>query len=152
MIKMDDRVTQGFISGIGGALPEMIFTLTLYGLHLIRFRYMDFAAILAFNHRPKGLFQSIIAEVIVWLFLGLLGAVFSLTTKHIASDNLVLKSALFGTYSWFFIYGIVTLYKVYPFYPILFPTSFAHLIGGLIWGFSMGWLYSLFNKKFGLKN
>lgn len=76
MITIDDRTTQGFLAGVIGSVAEMFFILTMFfGFHFNKLRYMDFAAVFAFNHRPVGLFQSIIAEMLVYIFYGLLGVI-----------------------------------------------------------------------------
>lgn len=151
-MKMDDRATQGFISGFLGGIPQMVFTLTMYSLHLAKFRYMDFAATIAYNHRPIGLVQSILTELMVLLFVAFLGVIFSLVVKHISSENLIPKATLFGIYIWFFIYAVVTAYKIRPLESIDFPTSIIHMVGGLIWGFFMGLTYKFLTRKYGLKN
>lgn len=152
MIQMSDRTTQGFIAGMVGAVPQMLFSLTMYGFDIMKLRYLDFAAALAFNKPPNGMIQEIIAEVIVYLFTGFLGAAFSLVLKVIADENLIIKFTLYGILGWFFIYAAVTFFRVPPLYPTGFTTSLVHLIGGMIWGFGAGCSFSFLNKKYGLKN
>lgn len=149
---MKDRTTEGFIAGVIGAFPEMVFTLTLYYVfNAIRFRYLDFASVIAFNHLPKGLFQIIVAEFGVFVFTGFLGVIFSHLIKTISSRNIILKGAFFGISIWFFVYAFITFFKVRPLFPIGFQTSILHMIGGVIWGITTAWTYRKFVEKYGVE-
>ena len=118
---MNDRFTQGFIAGIIGWLPQTIFTLTMfYGFHLIKLRYFDFAAVLAFSHKPQGLLQTLVSVLIAMAFLGMLGVGFSMLIKVISCQNILLKGSLYGAVGWFTIYSIVTIFKIKDLYPIDF--------------------------------
>lgn len=150
---IEDRVTQGFIAGMSMTVFQLCFTFTMYyGFHLIKYRFLDFAAWIAFNQAPQGLFQTVIAEVIVAFFLGFLGIFFSLLIKNISSANLIFKGALYGIFCWFVIYGVIAVFRVKGIYPVNFMTSFIHLIGGTLWGTAMAAALLFLNRKYGVRN
>jgi hypothetical protein len=152
MIAMQDRTTQGFIAGVAGAVAEMVFTLSMFhGFNLIKFRFLDFASMFTFNHEPQGLFQTMIAEAIVWVFMGSLGAIFSLLIKEMGSLNIIMKGGLYGVIVWLLVYVFVTAFRVEVLYPIDFVTSVIHMIGGVIWGTVMAYVFVYFNARYGVK-
>ncbi len=51
---LKDRLTQGFIAGVAGWPLQIIFTGTLFKFHLTKLRFLDFAAVLTFNHKLNG--------------------------------------------------------------------------------------------------
>jgi len=148
---MQDRAIRGFFAGVFGAFIEMIFTLTSYGFGFNRLRFMDFAAIATFNHTPDGLWQTIFAELVVWTFCGSIGAGFAFLLKAISSKNVIVKGGIFGILSWFFIYALVTLFRIEGLYPLDFATSAVHFTGGVIYGISTAYAFVYLTKKFALK-
>ena len=99
----------------------------MYWLHLTKFRYLDFAAVLTFNHLPKGFLESLFAEVVVLIFLGVLGIGFSMLIKVISSKNIYFKGWLYGTFMWFAIYATMTMYELKHIYPVDTMTAFLKL-------------------------
>ncbi len=150
---MEDRFTQGFIAGIVGWLPQFLFTYIMYGIHLTKFRYVDFAAIITYNHRPQGFLQLLFSEMVVILVASFLGAVFAMLIKVIQSPAIFLKGLLYGAISWFLIYVVFSLFKVKGIYGEPdFSTVFINLTGVFIWGFSTAWTLLILNRRFGVKN
>jgi hypothetical protein len=149
--KMDDRLTQGFLAGIAGWLPQVAFNLTMYFLHLTKYRYLDFAAVLTFNHLPEGWLESIFAEFVVVVFLGVLGIGFSILLKGVSGSNIFLKGWLYGTFLWFAIYAAMTMYELKHIYPVDTQTAFLTLVAASIWSIAMTWVFLFLNKKYGVK-
>ena len=85
---------------------------------MTKFRYADFAAVLTFNHLPKGFLEILFAEVAVVIFEGILGIIFSMLIKVVSSKNLYFKGWLYGTFMWFAIYAAMTMYKLEHIYPV----------------------------------
>ena len=81
---MKDRAIQGFIAGIVGWLPQLIFTQTMYWVfHLTKLQFYHFAGILAFSHKPHGFLESLFSEFIVVALMAALGILFALVIKII---------------------------------------------------------------------
>lgn len=137
---------------MAGWLPEAAFAHAMYWLNLSKYRYLDFAAVLTYNHKPKGLLESIYAEIVVIIFMGILGIGFSMLTKAIFSKNIYLKAWLYGILAWFLIYAVITMYQLKYIYPVDTGTSFVKLIAASIWGISMAWAYFRLNRKYGVQN
>jgi hypothetical protein len=149
---MQDRFTQGIMAGIIGWFFQAIFTLSLVALKVSKLSFADFGAVLAFNHKPKGILEFLLAEFIVIVMQSALGGVFAWWIKRIASANILLKGAFFGGFSWFTIFTMATLYKLPEIYPIGSGTASIILTGSVIYGFMMAWGLLLLNRKFGVEN
>lgn len=151
---MKDRIIQGIIAGIIGWAPQFVFTMAMYfGFHLVKLRFLDFAGILAFNHKPAGWLESIFSEVIVLLQMVGLGILFAWVIKIISHYNLVLKGAIYGGLTWFIIYVLAVLNKVKGIYGVVdFNTSVINLVGSIIWGLTLGWALLFLNRKYEVRN
>ena len=150
---LKDRVIQGLIAGIAGWLPQMIYTFTVFGFHLAKFRYLDFGAITAFSQKPHGVFEFVFAESLVLAMQGLLGIAFAMLIKVISNPNIILKGGLYGGILWVVIYSIFSLYKMKGIYGIIdFNTAIFHCIAAIIWGITMAGAFLFLNRKFDLKN
>jgi hypothetical protein len=150
--KMEDRLTQGFIAGVAGWPPQIIFTVIMFKLHFTKLRYLDFAAVLTFNHRPQGLFEVLFAEIIVINFLGVLGIGFTMLLKIVSSANLFFKGWLYGTFMWFVIYAAMTMYQLAHIYPVDTKTALFSLIAASIWSIGMTGALLFLNRKYGVVN
>ncbi len=144
---------QGLISGIVGWLPQMIFTYTIFSLHLGKFKYADFAAITVLNHKTHGVVEFLFAEFLVLAMQGLLGIAFSMLLKIICSPSILLKGGLYGVILWVSIYSTFALFKIRGIYQIMdFNTAFLHCIAAIIWGITTAWTFLFLNRKYGLNN
>ena len=149
---LKDRLTQGFIAGTAGWPLQIIFTGTLFKLHLTKLRYLDFAAVLTFNHTPQGWTEVLFAEAVVIIFMGVLGIVFSMLIKAVTSRNIFFKGWLYATFTWFIIYAIMTMYELKHIYPVDTSTALYSLITASIWSIGMTWTFLFLNRKFGVEN
>ncbi len=150
--EMTDRLTQGFIAGMAGWPFQSIFSYIMYGLHLTKYRYLDFAAVLAYNHKPQGLIEIIFAEFVVLIFQGVLGIGFSMFLKTVSGVNIYLKGWLYGTFLWFAIYAVMTIFQLKYIYPVDTMTAASNLIAASIWSIGMTWVNLLLNRKYGVKD
>jgi hypothetical protein len=149
-----DRIIQGFIAGIAGWLPTFIFSTAIYfGLHLLKLRFMDFAGLLAFNHKPHGLPESLFSELIVLGQMGVYGILFAFITKVIASPHPILKGGLYGGFMWFITYSLANFFKVKGIHGIVdFNTAFINLTASVIWGITLGGIFLVLDRQYRLKN
>lgn len=148
-----DRFTQGLVAGAIGWLPYLVFILIMYAAHLTKFRYMDFAAILAWGQRPDGPLQSIFAECIIGALVATLGGIFAMLVKVISPRNLRLKGAIYGGAAWFVIYSVTNLFKLEKIYgEVDFGTAVFDMVGAIIYGIVMAWVLLILNRKYGVEN
>lgn len=124
----------------------------MYKLHFTKLRYLDFAAVLTYNHRPQGFFEVLFAVVVVITFLGVLGISFSMLLKFVSTKNLFFKGWLYGTFMWFAIYAIMTLFELKHIYPVDTNTALISLIAASIWSIGMTWTLLFLNRKYGVIN
>lgn len=145
---LGDRFTQGLLAGAIGWFPQACFTIPMYMLHLTKARYMDFAAVLAFNHLPKGFLDSLLAEVVVIAFQAALGGIFAIWIKSVSSENILLKGGFYGGFAWFTIYAVTALYKLEGLYPLGAGTALCSMIASVIYGVTLGWALLVINRKY----
>lgn len=146
---LKDRLTRGFIAGAAGWPPQIAFTATMFKLRLTKLRYLDFAAVLTFNHRPQGWPEVLFAEAIVIIFLGVLGIIFSLLIPVLSSKNIFFKGWLYATFTWFAIYAAMTMYELKHIYPVDTMTAFYSLVTASVWGIAMVGVFLFLDKKIG---
>ena len=149
---LQDRFTQGVIAGIAGWAVQATFTLGMRVLKVSRLTLSDFAAILAINHKPKGVWQWLLSEFVVMVMQAALGGVFAWWIKGIQSANILVKGFFFGGFAWFTIFTIATLYKLPGLFPIGAATSLIIMTGSVVYGVVMAWALLILNRKFGVKN
>lgn len=150
---IQDRFTQGLIAGLIGWFPQVLFMRSMHFLKIAKFQYLDFTAVLAFNHQPKNLPESLFTEFLVLSLMGVFGAFFALLVKMWSSYNLRLKGAIYGGGVWFSLYVLITLYKMAKIYgKIDFPNAMVNLIGAVIYGFFMAWALLILNRKYDVVN
>ena len=132
---------------------QLIFLQAMYFVHATRLRFLDFAGILAFNHVPRGLSQSIFAEAIVLGQMGAFGLLFAWLIRLLSASCLVLKGGVFGGFCWFVIYATADLFKVKGIYGAVdFKTAVVNLLCSAIWGTVLGGAYLFLNRRYGLKS
>lgn len=151
---IEDRFSQGVIAGVLGWVPQLLFTQTVFWIFRgTKFQYLDFAAMMVMNHRPRGWAEYLFSELVVVIMLAFLGALFALAVKVIKSVGILLKGTLFGAISWFLIYTLFTLFKIEGIYHVIdFKTALYNLIGAAIWGGAMSAGLLVLNRKCGVKN
>ncbi len=151
---LKDRLGRGFAAGILGWLPTFVFSMAIdLGFHLLKLRFMDFAGILAFDHKPHGFWEALFSEAIVLAQMGALGMLFTLIIAIIARPHLLLKGGLYGGFTWFITYAMADLFKVTGIHGTVdFPTAFFNLIASVLWGTALGWALLWLNRKYDVQN
>jgi hypothetical protein len=81
-----------------------------------------------------------------------LGIGFSYFLKAVSSSNIYLKGWLYGTFCWFAIYSVMTIFELKHIYPADTMSVASNLITAAIWSVSMTWVNLLLNRKFGVKD
>jgi hypothetical protein len=134
---IDDRFTRGFIGGVIGALAQFIITLPTYYLGITKLRWLDFANVLTHGHEPINGVESIFSELVMIVWSGGLGILFTFLIPYIENRNYRLKGILYGGFVWFAVYA-VTVFAKLPILPkINTPTAIVHAAASLLWGFIM---------------
>lgn len=140
MLALKDRFTRGFIAGAGAGILTSVLNSLLYYLNFAKLRFLDFAAVMIFGHRPNNMGESLFAFIGQIGFYGLLGIVFLFIIPRISSSNLLLKSSIFGVTVWFSVYAVVVLYKIPELEVVSLSTALSNFIVASIWGVLLGYM------------
>lgn len=146
-----DRFFRGFIAGIIGGVPSIIFNnLTKY-FHFSSVRFSDFFAVFIYGFKTSSLQYVLFSIFGQFIFFGILGSIFAFMLLGISSQGYIIKGWLFGATIWFLTYAVVTLFKLPNFKETLLSTSVSNFIGASIWGIVMALSLAYLDKKVGQK-
>ncbi|MEW6182973.1 MAG: hypothetical protein AB1500_07325 [Bacillota bacterium] len=109
---LSDRMARGFIAGVfAGAIQDAVDYLS-YALNINDLRYIDWVAIIIFNHKPTSISETALAAGGELFFSGILGVVFAYLIPKVTSKNFLFKGWVYGVLVWFALYSIMELFKV----------------------------------------
>lgn len=131
-----DRTLKGFIAGIGASLVVNAIQLpAYYWFHIIKIRFLDWAAILVMRGLPQNTAETIFALVQQLLWDGLLGSIFALMLPHISSKGYPIKGAIYGALLAFIFCSIAIMFRL-PFLTEKVPlgTVLFNELCVLLWG------------------
>ena len=132
---MRDRFYYGFLAGVIAGIPMVLFNLfSYYVLHLASIRYLDWMSVLMYGNFPLNEFDSVLAQILHFGFLGVLGILFAYFIPLVTSRHYLFKGWLYSMCVLTFTYSLMVLYKV-PRLVIIEPyTVFSNLISSSIFG------------------
>ncbi|MFZ5943118.1 MAG: hypothetical protein ACOYVD_03340 [Bacillota bacterium] len=84
--------------------------------------------------KPENTIETVFALVAQIIFSGVLGIIFAYLITQINSVNYLLKGGIFGSFTWFLLYGISLLYKIEATIPLHFDTAASDFAGAIIYG------------------
>jgi uncharacterized membrane protein YagU involved in acid resistance len=134
---LKDRFFRGAIAGVIAGIPMNIWSYFAYYTNITEIRFVDWAAILIYGHKPTTLIQLIFAQFIQFIWVGFLGVLFAYAVPIITSRGVLLKGAFYGLFVGFAVYSITTILKVQYLAKTPFDNAISNHIGGLIWGIVM---------------
>ncbi len=114
------------------------------GLRISTDRFLDWAAVLMYGHKPTDSIGTIFALFVQIMVAGGMGAVFAYLLPLVGTRNILLKGALWGFALGFLFYAIPIAFKM----PVLSSsatlTVVSRMVGATIWGavtgLTLGWL------------
>lgn len=135
---MRDRFYYGFFAGVIAGIPMVLFNLfSYYVLLLASIRYLDWMSVLMYGHFPLNAFDSVLAQIMHFGFLGVLGIAFAYFIPLVTSRHYLFKGWVYSMATFAFIYSIMELFKV-PGLVIIEPyTVFSNLISSSIFGLTL---------------
>ena len=132
---MDDRFTAGFIAGVFGGTAANAWGLFSGAIGFTSLRFVDWAGIMTFGHRPPFSSGEIFFALVTNIGLcGVLGIFFVFLITQITSKNLSLKGLIFAESAWFFFYSVSILFKVDGIAPLPLATCISDFIAAAIFG------------------
>lgn len=144
-----DRVSRGFASGvIAGILMNAVNLIFFYIFKLTQIRFVDWASIVLFGHRPENFNQLLLNLVFNLLWDGFFGVIFAVMIPKITSRIYLFKGVVYGVFLTFVFRAIATLFGL-PFLTNKFPIL-THEINTLtvaVWGFSLAYGLKILDKK-----
>lgn len=146
-MRMDDRLTKGFISGLIAGLIMDLVHVALYFLDINELTFFDWAGVIVLGHKAEGMSEFILGVGAQIFFAGALGIIFAYLIPTIGSKNIVLKGWIFGLFSWFFLNAIAVLYHVKSLVPRHFPTAAVDVVSVSIYGIILAYVFQRLQVK-----
>lgn len=147
MSLLNDRFTRGFIAGLIGCVPNIIFNHSVYYLKLSKLRYLDFASVFVYGHKPNGTLETLFAFIVALFFTSALGIVFVHLIPFFSNRNIVFKGMLFSAGTWFLLYAATILFSVPELEHTDLLTAVCNLIGAIIWGLALAYSLLWIDRK-----
>ena len=135
---MLDKITKGFLAGTAGGFTMSILDLILY--YIIKFDdelYLEWGSIVVFGRLPENIGEMIIGQISKITFAGFLGVIYFLFMKRQKIKINLINGTIFGTFSWFIIYGISILFRVPYLTTHSFEAVIATFLGAVTYGVTL---------------
>lgn len=143
---INDRLTQGFISGLLAGIILNITDFISYFLNIVEITYLDWAGTILFGYQPESVYEYILSLVAQILFSGILGILFAYIIPFIKSKNIFFKGLLFGLSVWFLIYAAGVVFDIQGLVIMHPDTVFSDIITVSIYGISLAYFFNRFIK------
>lgn len=130
-----DRLTRGFAAGLLGGIAMNITNLTsFYILNWTDVRFLDWAAVLLYGHRPANFLETAFALGGQLFFAGLVGIIFAHLLPKVTSGHYLLKGWIYGLFIWFSTFSLAIMFRLPTLATIGFDTASSTLIGASVYG------------------
>ncbi|KJS87989.1 MAG: hypothetical protein JM58_02400 [Peptococcaceae bacterium BICA1-8] len=144
---MKDRFYNGFISGILGGLVSFVINFGSSALGLNTLVWADFMGLFILGGRPNNTLETAFFIGAQFVFLGLLGTVFSLIIPFITSKHHLFKGALFGASVWYLLFSLPYLFQLPELKEVPLKTVVSNLIAASLWGITMAYILKRIDSK-----
>lgn len=134
---MKDRVFQGFIGGVFGAIVMNLIDWTMYLIGFHKERLFDWASIVVFGRLQSGTGELLFAQISQVFFSGFIGILF-FTLVHNKS-NVLFKGWVFSILVWFFLYGLAIGYELPYLKDRTMLAGISHFISASAFGLTLGY-------------
>ena len=136
MLKINDKITKGFIAGLTGGIVMNIVDYIIY-LNFDDELYLEWGAIVIFGRLPENILEIIIAQISQLFFAGFLGIVYIYLINKLSSKNHLFTGLIYGIMVWFVIYAISLAFRL----PHLTTHSLAAILsnslGSILYGVTL---------------
>ncbi len=108
-----DRTLKGFIAGIGAGLIVSAINLpAYYWFHIIKIRFLDWAAILVLRGLPQNAVETIFALIQQLLWDGVMGIIFAFLLPVISWRGYKTKGAIYGILLSFIFSSLAIMFRL----------------------------------------
>ncbi|EHQ88403.1 hypothetical protein [Desulfosporosinus youngiae] len=135
---MRDRFYYGFFAGLIAGIPMVLFNLfSYYVLDFAQMRLLDWMSIILYGRLPLNAFDSILAQVVHFGFLGFLGIAFAYYVPLVRSRHYLFKGWVFSLSVFSLLYATTLFFQV-PGLEMIQPYTVAsNLISSTIFGLTL---------------
>ncbi len=145
---MKDKLTNGFIQGlIAGIVSSIADLIMVNWLKFGDIRFLDYAGTHIYGFKPETFGEQIFAQLVQFIFTGLLGIIFVYLIDKVKQRNILFKGLIYGITVWFLIFNITILFKLEPLDQISFVCALENFIASLIFGAVIAIAYAVLSKK-----
>lgn len=115
-------------------IPMVIINLLSFYLNFARKTYADWMGIILYGRVPLNAFDNVLAQIVHFGFLGVLGIAFAYFIPLVGSSHYLFKGWVFSTIVFALLYAITTIYQM-PGLAMVEPYTVAsNLISSSIFG------------------
>lgn len=146
---MEDRFTRGFIAGIiAGIAMNVPNYISFYLLDYAKLRFLDYASIALFGHRPLNFTEIVVAQISQIFFAGFLGIIFAYLITGITSRNHLLKGWVFSLFIWFITFAIAIVFRMPDISKPATESVISNSVGATVYGLCLPAILGLLDNKF----
>lgn len=143
---LQDRLVAGFLAGVAGGVAMNVYVQIAWFLNATQVRYLDWASVLLYGHRPHGVGDAVFAQIVQIVFAGILGILFAYLIPLITSRYYLFRGFIFGLSVWFLIYSFTLLYGLHVIVPLEVLTAAVDFVGAGIYGLVLAASLHLLDK------
>ncbi|SDH87507.1 hypothetical protein [Desulfosporosinus hippei] len=134
---MKDRVYQGFIGGVLGAIVMNLIDWTMYLIGFHQERLFDWASIVVFGRLQSGTGELIFAQIAQVFFSGFIGILFYYLIVN--NHKLLFKGWVFSVLVWFFLYGLAIGFELPHLKDRTLLAGISHFISASAFGLTLSY-------------
>ena len=144
---MKDRFIAGAVSGFAGASIQIIYGYIIKATGLANTGFHDFGKVFIMSKPEPGIFADFVGIISNLSNGAIFGIVFAYIIYLSSSKFYIPKGVIYGTILWHLFLGIGTMYKMPAFGEIPASSSFATLIGSIIYGIVASYVLKILDSK-----
>ncbi|MEJ6949464.1 hypothetical protein [Natronospora cellulosivora (SeqCode)] len=142
-----DRVYNGFIAGFFASIVPTVINNGAIALDLSTFLWSDYMGLFIMGQEPDGFIQTLFFFAAMYVFMGLLGAIFSFILPYISSQHIFFKGVLFGITTWYILLSIPYILQISGIDHAPFKTVVTHMLSVSLWSIAMVLILKKIDKK-----
>lgn len=130
-----DRFMRGMLAGLTGGLA--VLAVNLFSNEVLNFGklyFCDISGVMIFGHLPRGLMQSIFAEIGHLGLTATVGIVLAYVLPKIKTSYLWIKGTFAGLAVWFAVYATTVLFEVQSVLKTDLPSALTNSLASVLYG------------------
>ncbi|MEW6448762.1 MAG: hypothetical protein AB1426_11900 [Bacillota bacterium] len=148
---LKDLFTAGFAAGVTAGIAAELVDHVAFILDFAALRYVEWAGIVVFGHKPHGPGEFIIAQSLQLFFSGIVGIIFAYLLLLVTNKNLLFKGWVYAILSWFALRGLAKTCNL-SMLDLDFATALANIVNVSVYGLLLASLMHWLQKRYGSGN